>query len=96
MQYSQEQLMREIQKVGFAVVELNLYLDTHPTDRNAFNLYNQYSQQLKTLKEMYSRQFGPIDGYAPVYQYPYAWITTPWPWERKHSMLEEAYKYVGL
>ena len=46
----QEKLLHDIGILGFVVVELSLYLDTHPTDRNAleyFNHYNRMSNQAK-------------------------------------------------
>ena len=89
MKYSEEQLMKEIQKVGFAVVDLHLYLDTHPTDTKALMLYNQYAEQLKMLKEMYSKQFGPIDQHDPSYKCPFGWIVPPWPWQRFSYMCKE-------
>lgn len=89
MEYSQEQLMNEIQKIGFAVVDLNLYLDTHPTDKNAQTIYNQHAAQLKNLKEMYSKSYGPIEQLSPSYQYPFAWILPPWPWMKNRYMTEE-------
>lgn len=85
---SKDQLMSDIQKVGFAVVDLQLYLDTHPTDKNALAKFNRYAAELKELKERYSKAFGPIEQLAPTEQYPYAWILPPWPW-MKMSMIEE-------
>lgn len=85
---SKDQLMSEIQQVGFAVVDLQLFLDTHPTDRKALAQFNQYASQLKNLKEEYSKAYGPIEQLAPTEKYPYAWILPPWPW-MKMSMIEE-------
>ena len=37
---SRQELMLKIQELSFACVDLNLYLDNHPEDKNAINTYN--------------------------------------------------------
>lgn len=88
-EYSKEQLMNEIQKEGFAAVDLQLYLDTHPTDKKALAQFNQHASQFKSLKETYAKMFAPIEQLAPTDKYPYAWILPPWPWMRLNMMEEE-------
>lgn len=95
MNLSEEQLMREIQKVGFAVVDLHLYLDTHPSDRRALMVYNQYAHQLKLLKEMYSRNFGQLDMHGASSQYPFGWVLSPWPWEKTPYMHHKYHHMCG-
>lgn len=46
------QLLEQIQAADFVLVELTLYLDTHPNDQQAlqqFNQFHEYSQQLKSV-----------------------------------------------
>ena len=38
---SQEAMLRQVDEAGFAVVDANLYLDTHPCDAAAIDYYNQ-------------------------------------------------------
>ena len=40
-------LMHDIQVYGFALVEVNLYLDTHPGDQAAIACYNKYNRLLE-------------------------------------------------
>ena len=40
---SQEAMLRQVDEAGFAVVDANLYLDTHPCDAAAINYHNQLS-----------------------------------------------------
>ena len=35
------ELLKEIMAVDFSLVELNLYLDTHPLDQRALRLHNE-------------------------------------------------------
>jgi spore coat protein JB len=34
-------MLRELQELEFALVELNLYLDTHPCDTQAIKTFNE-------------------------------------------------------
>ncbi|WP_231638407.1 spore coat protein CotJB [Rubeoparvulum massiliense] len=74
--------LMELQTVEFALVELQLYLDTHPQDGRAVMQYNALSQQLHQLKCRYEQEFGQLMhyGFSPATM-PYDWIKTPWPWE---------------
>ncbi|WP_026478578.1 spore coat protein CotJB [Alkaliphilus transvaalensis] len=76
-------LLRQIQEVEFAALELNLYLDTHMDDQRALMEYNQYAKQLAMLKHQYEMQYGPLFnfGFSPS-QYPWRWLEGPWPWEQ--------------
>ena len=37
---NRSELLRRVQETGFACVDMNLYLDNHPEDKNAINVYN--------------------------------------------------------
>lgn len=76
-------LMRRIQEVEFAALDLNLYLDTHPENMEALMEYNRYACELEQLKKMYEMKYGPLFnfGFSPS-QYPWRWINDPWPWEK--------------
>ena len=55
----QEKLLHDIGVLDFVVIELALYLDTHPTDRNAMEYYNHYNRMTNQAKKEYSEKFGP-------------------------------------
>ncbi len=75
--------LNRLQQVEFALVELQLYLDTHKDDQRALMEFNQYSKQLEMLKKQYELQYGPLlnFGFSPS-QYPWRWLEGPWPWEQ--------------
>ena len=56
----QEKLLHDIGVLDFVVIELSLYLDTHPTDRNAMEYYNHYNRMTNQAKKEYSQKFGPL------------------------------------
>ena len=86
----QEGLLHRIQEIEFMGVELNLYLDTHPGDQRALCEYNNYSRQLRALKEQYERMYGPLCGFGfSPSQYPWRWIMEPWPWDKMGEGREE-------
>ncbi len=76
------QLLHEIQAVDFVIVELTLYLDTHPSDMAAIQQFNQFALKKKQLVSQYEERYGPMlqFGYSFT-QYPWQWNDTPWPWQ---------------
>ena len=77
-----EKLLYDIQEIGFAAHEINLYLDTHPNDTNAIKLYGEYNKKEKMLNDEYERKYGPIDlsDSEGLSMTPWPWIKEPWPW----------------
>ena len=77
-----EELLYNILMYKFALVELNLYLDTHPSDSSMINLYNQYLSEEKKLCDRYEKSYGPltVDSLNLKNNY-FDWIKSPWPWE---------------
>lgn len=79
---SRGEMMKKIQEVEFATIDLNLYLDNHPENQRALMDYNSLTSELINLKRIYEMKYGPLTnfGYAPS-KYPWQWIESPWPWE---------------
>lgn len=76
------EMLLEIQEVDFVLVELNLYLDTHPSDYEAINQFNDNAQKSMQLKVKFEEKFGPLMNFGQSYSnYPWNWIDTPWPWQ---------------
>ncbi|RWZ60236.1 spore coat protein CotJB [Halobacillus fulvus] len=80
--YNRYELMEKIQMVDFALVELTLYLDTHPNDQQAIQQFNQLAVESKEYKALYEKQFGPLRQFGASFSgYPWNWIDSPWPWQ---------------
>ncbi|HET7629232.1 MAG TPA: spore coat protein CotJB [Bacillales bacterium] len=76
------QWMENLQAVDFVLVELNLYLDTHPQDQSAVNQYNEYVHQRKKIADKIETVYGPLKGFGQSYAgYPWNWDDPPWPWQ---------------
>lgn len=82
MTREQLMLLRKIQELQFKAIELNLYLDTHPDEKEPLLEYNRVSHELNNLMKTYESRYGPLMafGQSPS-QYPWQWIESPWPWE---------------
>ena len=71
----------EISMVDFLLVDLKLYLDTHPTDRNALDYYKHYAKVLKELREEYVSCFGPLFAEDANCEKHWEWSNEPNVWE---------------
>ena len=71
----------ELQVLAFAVNELALYLDTHPEDTEALELYRAYQKLLHDGSMEFSQDTMPLNHATPVTKKRYNWIDDPWPWE---------------
>ncbi len=78
---TREQLMRQIQSVGFAVNDLNLFLDSHPDDKDALAYFKELNRQYAALVADYTQHFGPLTVADTENSDYFDWIATPWPWE---------------
>ena len=77
---NQQQMLMQIRELKFSINDLALYLDTHPNDRRAIRIHNQYSNELRTVSDEYQRKYGPLSIECPCNKW--RWIDLPWPWER--------------
>lgn len=77
---SRETLMNKIQSINFTVIELGLYLDTHPNDQKALYFHNQRANELRMLTDCYQKMYGPLSILCPCDQW--RWLEEPWPWEK--------------
>lgn len=74
-----EKMLMEIRELDFSIIELGLYLDTHPEDQKALCLWRKYVKELKDLKDKYQKVYGPLSIYYPCNKW--RWLEEPWPWE---------------
>jgi len=80
----QAELLTYIDALSFATIDLGLYLDLYPDDKNIIQLFNKYREQKKQYKMEYEKKFGPLLLSSDALNaYPWAWDNTPWPWEKK-------------
>lgn len=76
-----EQLLKDIGIVSFVVIELALYLDTHPTDRNAMEYFNHYSNIRRQMTKEFSANYYPLTLDMTECGKEWGWGAAPFPWE---------------
>lgn len=77
-----ERLLLEVQKYSFAMWDLNLYLNTHPTDRNVMMLFDQYRTSYRKALSDYENKYGPLHvDSTKTNSVSWEWNKSPWPWE---------------
>ena len=78
----QAKMLTKLDSLGFAMVDLNLYLDVYPNDKEKINLYNQYRREKENLLKEYENKYGPITTTSDsLNSFPWAWNNMPWPWD---------------
>ncbi len=75
-----EEMMMQLRAYKFSIIELALYLDTHPDDEKALCLHREYAKKAKELADKYQKMFGPLTIDYPCKKW--RWLEEPWPWER--------------
>lgn len=75
--------LAELQALEFVLLELALYLDTHPDDSEAFALYQQYADLERQARSSYEAANGPLTHSAVAQSSDWnAWLKNPWPWNQ--------------
>ena len=73
-----QEMIDQIKSLDFAIIELGLYLDTHPDDQRALCMHREYCKQAKDLKDKYQKMYGPLTIFCPCNKW--RWLEEPWPW----------------
>ncbi|KUP06605.1 cotJB protein [Bacillus coahuilensis m2-6] len=74
--------LQQLQEVDFVILELTLYLDTHPNDIESIKQYNHYVKERHKLKEQFEKNYGPLTNFGYSYtKQPWEWKSSPWPWQ---------------
>ena len=54
------ELANELAAVRFALIDLAMYLDTHPECEEALRLFSEYNRKYGELSSTYANLFGPL------------------------------------
>lgn len=74
-----ERALLDIQMLEFSIIDLGLYLDMYPNDKDVYKIFKRYVEECKKRKENYSQIYGPLtlDDLTDEYE----WSKGVWPWE---------------
>jgi len=80
---NRDQLLWIMTAEQFASFDVQLYLDTHPNDKNAYYLMERYKNNYKTHKQEFESAYGPLTADCAGFGHTWSWVGNPWPWERE-------------
>ena len=75
-------LLDAVNKFGFAISDITLYLDTHPNDPEALHYYHHMNQLYQKASMEYEKKYGPLRQFHNFDENAWKWAIQPWPWER--------------
>lgn len=80
-----ETMMNQISVISFAINDLTLYLDTHPTCQKGLSLFKDLLQKRLDLLAEYAEKYNPLTQISMITGNPeteeYGWAEGPAPWE---------------
>ena len=80
-----EKALYKIMALSFAINDLNLYLDLHPDNKEALDLFKKYVEEKRECTKEYTKTYGPLT-VTKVTGSKFNWIDSPWPWDMGGSM----------
>lgn len=84
---NRQEMLRKLTAMDFYTVDLQLYLNTHPNDKEALSKFNAVANEANKLRQEYEAMYGPLCSYRSVSKYPWQWIDNPWPWQTKFNFM---------
>ncbi|MDO5154773.1 MAG: spore coat protein CotJB [Eubacteriales bacterium] len=78
-----EDLKALIQSTNFALIDLSLYLDTHPKCSYALETFYDNRKTLMKALHIYEKRFGCLTIYGHQEKDIWDWKDEPWPWQKE-------------
>lgn len=92
-----DSLLKKVQTYDFVLVDLNLYLDSHPNCPYALEHYNRTLRLRDEAAKEYTEKFGPLTIRDVKDTTHWTWTDGPWPWESSYQFPnQEGNRYVEL
>jgi len=76
-----DQMLKDISILSFVLIDLMLYLDTHPHDRSAMEYFNHYNRIKGQLKREFGKKYYPLTLDQAESNNEWRWGDAPLPWE---------------
>jgi len=74
-------MLEWVQALCFVVVDMELYLDTHPCDEEALAFYRESVDNYEKAKRKFEEIYGPLTAVKSMDYERWAWADVPLPWE---------------
>lgn len=80
---SKSEMLKRISELDFAITDLNLYLDTHPENKEALEMLTKLAATCKSLKADFTQKYGPLLVTDVMNETPFSWVSPEhkWPWQ---------------
>ena len=78
-------MLKKLTALDFYIIDLHLYLNTHPNDKDAIMKYNAVVKEATAMRQEYQEQFGMLMAGTTPSKVPWQWIDNPWPWQYKFN-----------
>ena len=78
---NRDRMLKDIGIVDFVLVELTLYLDTHPFDCKAMEYFNHYNHMKKQMEKEFAIKYFPLNTGLAESNKAWNWGAAPLPWE---------------
>ncbi len=78
-----KEMLHWIDVVSFAVIDAQLFLDTHPDCTEALEYFREYSDMRNQALKEYAMYYGPLTIDTTVHSCNdyWNWVNEPWPWQ---------------
>ncbi len=83
--HNRDELLKQLTILDFMSFDLDLYLNTHPNDREAIEHYNSIVIQAEKIRILYEKLYGPLCSARSMSRDTWTWIDNPWPWEKEFN-----------
>jgi len=77
--------LAELMAIDFVCKELNLYLDTHREDTEAFELLQDFLKLGTEAHRRYAEKYGVLTLAELASADSYTWLCDPWPWDYREG-----------
>ena len=85
MNTERDALLKQLTILDFTAVDLQLFLNTHPQNTEALEMYNDCIENADKVRKTYEQQFGPLTGFRSEGQTDWSWSHQPWPWQAEYN-----------
>ena len=85
MMLDRETLLKQITITDFMAVDLQLFLNTHPQDAEALQMYNDTVARSMEMRDQYEAMYGPLVSFRSPGTPDWGWKDSPWPWQEKFN-----------
>ena len=80
--HNDEELLRRLSEIDFAIYDTVLYLDAYPDCAEALAHYHMLCDARRPLVVEYEKAVGPITAFSNANRTAWEWTATPWPWQK--------------